>query len=998
MSKSKQRSQKKMELLDDDPGNALPEDAAVPFEGNYYGDYDPADFDDYDEYDAADDTGNGHSVGRMDGEDDNGDIEMDEPDDDDGVGLGLGDEKDEGEGEVDEEDEEDKEDEFADAEYFDEEGAWEPPPPVQGIDLAANLDDHEDPHATNTHAARQRAQEHLHLKMFTMRFPGQYAGASQHQRESMDYEVYKHSADADSDGNNLYHPWKSRLDWELGKWAKMCSPGSTAVTELLGIEELVELLGLSFKNTHELDAIVNKELTSGRPCFIRREIKVAGELFKVFYRNVIQCVHALFGDPEFAGILIFTPERHYTDADHTVHVYFDMHTGRWWWDTQKEVKKCKPGATIIPVIISSDKTQLTIFGSKTAYPVYLTIGNLPKDVRHKPSHRGQILLAYLLASRLQHITNKAAQRQVLSNLFHKCMSTILKHLIKAGIHGIKIKSGNGAQLLVTCCKNGTCPKCAIVSNEMGNSTDSDRPLRDLNEVLMALAEVGNSATVVSHACREAGIKPVQHPFWEGLPYIDIFRSITPSILHQLHQGIIRHLLSWLKMAYSADELDACCRCLPPNHQLHICHFILGLVVGLPLLGGFSPVHLICAVRAILDFLYLAQYPAHTSDTLTLVCGALERFHANKAIFVDLGIRQHFHFPKLYSLDHYLISIKLFGTTDNYDTQYTERLHIDFTKDAYRATNHKDKFPQMTLWLERHEKILRHDTYIQWRFKSSSEPASHSSTPSSPSITPPPDPSPASPVSTHAVPASGRLTMTQITIAKWPTVKALQLDAAANLYSAPFLRDVLARFIVKYRAPYLSSHQVEEAASNFIFRFAAVPVFHKVKFILEDTQRLGIMESMRDTAHARPERQDKRKRKVPVQIDTVLVNEEDGGPVGVHGYHVGHVQLIFKLPMHVTQDLLPDVIAPGHLAYVEWYTVFTNPDPVNGMYKVSRCRNDDRDLLADIIEVRTIRRSCHLLPVCCGSIPRARTSSTALDTCEDFWFNPFRDMHMYMTLV
>ena len=35
-----------------------------------------------------------------------------------------------------------------------------------------------------------------------------------------------------------------------------------------------------------------------------------------------------------AGILVFVPERHYADPEHTVRVYFDMHTGEWWWHTQ----------------------------------------------------------------------------------------------------------------------------------------------------------------------------------------------------------------------------------------------------------------------------------------------------------------------------------------------------------------------------------------------------------------------------------------------------------------------------------------------------------------------------------------------------------------------------------------------------------------------------------------------------------------------------------------
>jgi hypothetical protein len=41
----------------------------------------------------------------------------------------------------------------------------------------------------------------------------------------------------------------------------------------------------------------------------------------------------------------------------------------------------------------------------------------------------------------------------------------------------------------------------------------------------------------------------------------------------------------------------------------------------------------------------------------------------------------------------------------------QRLHIDLAKDTYHATNFKDEYPQMTAWLERREKILRHDKFL-----------------------------------------------------------------------------------------------------------------------------------------------------------------------------------------------------------------------------------------------------------------------------------------------
>ena len=76
---------------------------------------------------------------------------------------------------------------------------------------------------------------------------------------------------------------------------------------------------------------------------------------------------------------------------------------------QKEIESELAGSTVMPIILSSDKTQVTLFRNKAAYPVYLTIGNLPKDIRSKPSQGGQILVGYLPTSKLEHITNKAAR-------------------------------------------------------------------------------------------------------------------------------------------------------------------------------------------------------------------------------------------------------------------------------------------------------------------------------------------------------------------------------------------------------------------------------------------------------------------------------------------------------------------------------------------------------------------------------------------------------------
>jgi hypothetical protein len=160
-----------------------------------------------------------------------------------------------------------------------------------------------------------------------------------------------------------------------------------------------------------------------------------------------------------------------------------------------------------------------------------------------------------------------------------------------------------------------------------------------------------------------------------LPFTNVFISITPDILHQLLQGVLKNLIIWLILAFGPTEIDARCRRLPPNHHIHLfakgisglsritgkehknmSRLLLGLILDLPLPGGQVSPRLVTAVCALLDFLFLAQFPSHTSSTLARLEESLARFHDNKDIFIDLGIRHHFNMPKIHSMIHYTPSI------------------------------------------------------------------------------------------------------------------------------------------------------------------------------------------------------------------------------------------------------------------------------------------------------------------------------------------------------
>ena len=130
------------------------------------------------------------------------------------------------------------------------------------------------------------------------------------------------------------------------------------------------------------------------------------------------------------------------------------------------------------------------------------------------------------------------------------------------------------------------------------------------------------------------------------------------------------------------------------------------------LVGKVPAEVLVCYRALLDFIYIAQYPMHDNDSLQYLEDALDLFHTNKHIFVDCGIQEHLDIPKFHSMVHYVESIRNFGTTNNYNTEMFKRFHIDMAKEGWRASNFRNEVPQMTRWLSRQEKVSLFQSYIR----------------------------------------------------------------------------------------------------------------------------------------------------------------------------------------------------------------------------------------------------------------------------------------------
>ena len=119
------------------------------------------------------------------------------------------------------------------------------------------------------------------------------------------------------------------------------------LSSLITLPKLAGNLGLSFSSADELNAVIDKKLPNGLPKFVQEEFTLAGQTYEFYHRDVMQCVRALYGDPELVEFLVHAPEKHFTGPDKKTRIYSEMHTGKWWWTRQVCLHAWNPSANKI---------------------------------------------------------------------------------------------------------------------------------------------------------------------------------------------------------------------------------------------------------------------------------------------------------------------------------------------------------------------------------------------------------------------------------------------------------------------------------------------------------------------------------------------------------------------------------------------------------------------------------------------------------------------------
>ncbi|QRV82415.1 C2H2 zinc finger [Ceratobasidium sp. AG-Ba] len=404
------------------------------------------------------------------------------------------------------------------------------------------------------------------------------------------------------------------------------------------------------------------------------------------------------------------PEIKWTSVEKTDRIRDETWTADLMWQIQGEIED--EYGTVITIIISSDETRLTNFsGDKKAHLVYITIGNLPKRLRRRTSQRANVLLGYLPVPKLDFEPDKDMQRFHRRDLFHKCMRMMMEPLQEACKTGVEVACVDGGvrriypvlasyiadfpeQCRVACCKTNFCPLCTVHPDKKGDLGDSPPQTRD--GMIKALNEhrALGSVDFVRWGMFEVD------PFWKDYPYVRLDCLMTPDLLHQMHKGVMKdHLTKWLQHLLGSRKVDERHTSMPKYHGMR--HFKNGIStvsqwtgrelkemvkVLLPIMADIEHTSAVKAGRALMDFLYLAHSSSLTDSDLANMEQALRTFHENKQIFRQKGCittKKAFHgIPKIHMMQHYVYLIKMLGTPDGYNTEMSERLHIDFAKMGY----------------------------------------------------------------------------------------------------------------------------------------------------------------------------------------------------------------------------------------------------------------------------------------------------------------------------
>ncbi|KAG8743778.1 hypothetical protein FRC12_014960 [Ceratobasidium sp. 428] len=758
-------------------------------------------------------------------------------------------------------------------------------------------------------------------------------------------------------------------------------------------------------------------------------------LHSTYFRPVVDVIRELMSNPAFKKVMRYAPERHWTSRWRGKRVYDEMWTGDWWWRRQWFLRDRR--GTIAPVIIASDKTSMTkLSGGQSAYPVYLTIGNISKDYRRQVLKHATVIIGYLPIDEFSDVPSKVLRTRLKGELIHRAMKTIMRPLEKAGREGVEMWCADGylrrvypllaafvgdwpEQCDMACTVWSGCPKCLKRGQGRGDERRAGARTR-----LSTLEAVKHYLTTGRKGSLNGlKLKP-WWPWWANLPGTEFAECVTPDLLHQLHKGLFKgHAMRWAQRTAGKRTIDNRFAAMTRGSGMR--HFKRGISgvkqwtgreakemmkVFVPLIADDNSMsnELVGLIRSILDFSYIAHSTRLTEDELGELEDAHAEMHRLKQSVVSAGIYESIKrfdgIPKWHMVSHYADSIRELGTPDGYNTEAPEYLHIVYVKRGWNASNKRDAIPQIIKYCQRLEALRIHRAYLDEYFGELTTPRE----PVKMAVWMADDDGEYEPeaedeewededweeldeggeegtrrTSTSDV-NSVEYPAPEFAIAIRPTTRATMAEITAEYSATSFERALLA-----FLRPYAHCRY-------FILPHEQFDVWHKLALYHRRLSFAPNEPTQRDVIRARPAVRDawgRTRYHHEAAFDTALF-VHDRQQFGLHRYRAGRVRAIFRLPecLHY--------LYTGELVYLELFAPFSaSPAPIHSLYTTSVAPALAGTRRGIVVPIEDLALACHLAPQF-RRIGRDVSLDPRADLLRDtrhFFFNHYYNHYTFLLL-
>ncbi len=482
-----------------------------------------------------------------------------------------------------------------------------------------------------------------------------------------------------------------------------------------------------------------------------------------------------------------------------------------------------------------------------------------------------------------------------------------------------------------------------------------------------------------------------------------------------------HAVSWARHWLGDEEFDRRLSVLQPC--VGFWHFQNGFTqfkqhtgreqrdlerVFLAVIAGHPNVNqkIMFAMRGYLDFIYLGQYPSHSSGTLQYLEQALRHFHRYNHAISESGVHNgprrqgKFNIKKLELMQHVPRLIKLLGAADQFTTDQTERCHITMAKTPYRATNKKDFNSQMCRFNDREEKVNLFSGWLEW--KESTEIELQDSHPIMHQL--------------HSFDHTDGLLKR---VNKFQTVNGVSLAPIQNYFKTSSLTPnittafhiptrVTARNVNVGDVPRLYGIRgFEDALHEFTcgrdsskaVGFKNIDVWSSIRMQCFSQQDQDIILPPQTVQALQPSS------KLPFcRCNVILIRGGAKKTGDIQGHFLGQIRLIFR------SKPLSKMESPSILLYVECFkpapgtyrpqrdgTRAFVPDDNIEMYRVIRALNSNGTRKGVIISLQDVWRPVELIPVFEKACPLDWTCDNSLELATQFYLNCFSDKDIYKSV-